>query len=40
MSQAEEEIADHLMTELARELMSQARIGLDKAPSAGSGRRR
>ena len=31
-SLAEEEIADNLMTQLARELMSQARTGLTKAP--------
>jgi Mn-containing catalase len=30
---AEEEIADNLMTQLARELMSQGRTGLTKAPS-------
>jgi len=31
-SLAEEEIADNLMTQLARELMSQSRTGLNKAP--------
>jgi Mn-containing catalase len=31
-SLAEEEIADNLMTQLARELMSEARTGLNKAP--------
>ena len=33
-SLAEEEIADNLMTQLARELMSEARVGLTKAPKA------
>jgi ferritin-like metal-binding protein YciE len=31
-SLAEEEIADNLMTQLARELMSEARTGMTKAP--------
>jgi Mn-containing catalase len=31
-SLAQEEIADHLMTQLARELMSEARTGVTKAP--------
>ena len=31
-SLAEEEIADNLMTQLARELMSQSRTGMTKAP--------
>jgi hypothetical protein len=31
-SLAEEEIADNLMTQLARELMSESRTGMNKAP--------
>ena len=31
-SLAEEEIADNLMTQLARELMSQSRTGMTKEP--------
>jgi Mn-containing catalase len=31
-SLAEEEVADNLMTQLARELMSEARVGLTKEP--------
>jgi Mn-containing catalase len=31
-SLAEEEVADNLLTQLARELMSQARVGITKAP--------
>jgi len=31
-SLAEEEVADNLMTQIARELMSEARTGLTKAP--------
>jgi Mn-containing catalase len=31
-SLAEEEIADNLMTQLARELMSETRTGMNKAP--------
>ena len=34
-SLAEEEIADNLMTQLARELMSESRTGMNKAPKRG-----
>jgi Mn-containing catalase len=34
-SLAEEEIADNLMTQIARELMSEARTGVSKAPRRG-----
>jgi Mn-containing catalase len=34
-SLAEEEVADNLLTQIARELMSQARTGLTKAPKRG-----
>jgi Mn-containing catalase len=32
---AEEEVSDNLLTQIARELMSEARIGLTKAPKRG-----
>ena len=34
-SQAEEEISDNLLTQIARELMSEARTGVTKAPKRG-----
>jgi ferritin-like metal-binding protein YciE len=34
-SLAEEEIADNLLTQIARELMSQSRTGRTKAPRRG-----
>jgi Mn-containing catalase len=34
-SLAEEEVADNLLTQIARELMSEARTGLNKAPKRG-----
>jgi hypothetical protein len=34
-SLAEEEIADNLMTQLAREFMSESRTGLTKEPKRG-----
>jgi hypothetical protein len=35
MSLAEEEIADNLLTQIARELMSEARSGMSKTPKRG-----
>jgi Mn-containing catalase len=35
MTLAEEEVSDNLLTQIARELMSEARIGLTKAPKRG-----
>jgi hypothetical protein len=35
-SRAEEEIADNLMTQIARELMSESRTGVTKQPKRAS----
>jgi len=37
-SLAEEEVADNLLTQISRELMSQSRTGMTKAPKRGRGR--